>query len=40
MDQAVTIGMVVWASLAVLGAVAVIGGLLWFLSAIASGFNH
>jgi len=40
MDHAITIGMVVYGSLMVLGAIFVIGLLLWLLSVFASGFNH
>lgn len=40
MDHAITIGMVVYGSLITLGAIFVIGLLLWLLSVLASGFNH
>jgi hypothetical protein len=40
MDQAITIGMLVWWVVIAGGAILVIGGLLWLLSVLASGFNH
>jgi hypothetical protein len=40
MHEAITVGMVVWGSVAVIGAIVVIGGLLWALSIFADGFNR
>jgi hypothetical protein len=40
MDHAITVGMVVWASVAVLGVIGVIGVCLWILSIFADAFKH
>lgn len=40
MDHAITVGMVVWPAVFILGAVVVIGGALWILSIFADGFKH
>jgi hypothetical protein len=40
MDHIITIGMVVYASLSVLGIIVVIGGALWLLSLFADAFKH
>lgn len=40
MDQAITVGMVMWALVAILGVVGVIGACLWVLSLFADAFKH
>lgn len=40
MDHAITVGMVVWTSLAVIGVIGVLGIFILVLSIIASGFDH
>lgn len=40
MDHVVTVGMIVWPALAVLGGLVVLGFLVWIISIFASGFNH
>lgn len=40
MHEAVTVGMIVWPALAILGVLAVCGLFILFLSIIASNFNH
>lgn len=40
MNQAVTIGMIVWASVATIGVIALIGVVLWLLSIFADAFKR
>jgi hypothetical protein len=40
MEHAVTVGEVVWFIVVVAGVLGVIGLFLWFLSVVASGFDH
>lgn len=40
MDHAVTVGMIVWPALAILGVCAVLGVIFFILSIIAEGFKH
>ena len=40
MDQAITVGTIVWPALAILGVVTVLGLLIWLLSIFARNFNH
>jgi hypothetical protein len=40
MEQAITVGMVIWASAAVIGCIAAIGIILFILAAIADGYKH
>jgi hypothetical protein len=40
MEHAITVGMIVYAAIAILGAVGVIGILVWILSIFADAFKH